>query len=68
MPTFKANYAEYDPKLSAEQNMGGLIDNYNDLVSRLLYTVNNLDDENISSSLLQSNTTSATTDNTTQEE
>ncbi len=51
MPTFKADYAEYDPQLSAEDNLLELFNRHNELIQRVSRTVNNLDEENLSTLL-----------------
>ena len=51
MPTFKADFAEYDPNRSAEDNLRELYSLHNELIQRVSRTVNNLDEENINISL-----------------
>lgn len=46
MPAFKADYAEYNPQISAEDNLLELFQKHNELIQRVSRTVNNLDDEN----------------------
>ena len=47
MPTFKADYAEFDPQRNTEDNVLNLYNQYNDLVGRISRCVNNLDEENL---------------------
>ncbi len=51
MPTFQADYAQYNPQKSAEDNLHELFDMHNELIRRVSRTVNNLDDENLSVSI-----------------
>lgn len=53
MPTFKADFAQYNPKKSTLDNLQALFAEYNDLVQLLSRTVNNLDEENLNISLTQ---------------
>lgn len=52
MPTFKADFFEYDSNLTAEGNIQNLINRYNELVQRLTKTVNNLDEDNLNIDLI----------------
>ncbi|GEM_PF-6612071 len=52
MPTFKADFVQYDAKKGEKENLISLIEQYNALVQRLTFTVNGLDEENLTSSLL----------------
>ncbi|MBQ3431583.1 MAG: hypothetical protein IJG23_02245 [Clostridia bacterium] len=47
MPTFKADYAEFDPQRDTQENLLNLINQYNDLVGRISRCVNNLDEDNL---------------------
>ena len=46
MPTFKAEYAEFNPQISPEENLRELFNRHNELIQRVSRTVNNLDEEN----------------------
>ncbi|MBQ6381934.1 MAG: hypothetical protein IJJ41_10120 [Clostridia bacterium] len=46
MPTFKADYVEYDPQRSERDNLLELFTRHNDLIERVSHTVNHLDEEN----------------------
>ena len=53
MPTFKAEFAHYDVKKGNKENLILLIEQYNDLVQRLTFTINDLDEDNLTSSILK---------------
>lgn len=52
MATFKHINAEYNPKLTPEDNVKLLFNEYNGFVQNVTQTINNLDDENLSAELL----------------
>ena len=52
MPTFKADFVRYDAQKGEKENLMTLMEQYNDLIKRLSYTVNHLDEENLGSSAL----------------
>ena len=54
MPVFKGNFAQYNSEMSEKENLELLIESYNELVRKIGFTVNNLDEENLNSSFLGS--------------
>ena len=52
MPVFKGNFAQYNNKMSEKENLESLIESYNELVRKIGFTVNNLDEENLNSTFL----------------
>ncbi|MBR2589935.1 MAG: hypothetical protein IKE65_03340 [Clostridia bacterium] len=53
MPTFKAGFAHYEAQKGEKENLENLIEQYNDLVQRLTFTVNHLDEENLHTTVLE---------------
>lgn len=53
MPTFKAGFARYEAQKGEKENLENLIEQYNDLVQRLTFTVNHLDEENLHTTVLE---------------
>ena len=53
MPTFQAQFARYEAQKGEKENLESLIEQYNDLVQRLTFTVNHLDEDNLHSSVLE---------------
>ena len=52
MPTFKADFARFDERAGAEENVKHMFDEYNRFVSKVAKTINNLDEENFTQSLI----------------
>lgn len=52
MPTFKPSFTAYDVKKGEKENLLTLMEQYNEMVHNLSYTLNHLDEENLSESLL----------------
>lgn len=57
MPTFKAGFAGYDAHKGDTENLKQFIEQYNACIKSLTYTLNHLDEENLSTSFLQSSNT-----------
>ena len=53
MPTFKADFVHYDAEKGEKENLLSLMEQYNELVQRLNFTVNGLDEENFGASVLK---------------
>ena len=54
MPVFKGNLAQYNSEMSEKENLVSLIESHNELVKKISFTVNNLDEENLDSAFLNS--------------
>lgn len=53
MATFKATGYDYNPKISAEDNLRQFINEHNNFVNNVTNTINNLDDENLATNLYE---------------